>query len=345
MLDNSPTKLSRAALHTLAYADIFDYPLTALEIHRYLTGVRAPVEVVNRALEEDRLFVRIGDYFTLPGREEIVSIRIQREARSRKLMRRAIQYGRILGALPYIRMVALTGSLAVLNVSNVVDFDYMLVTARGRLWTARAFALAFNRLTRLQGYTLCPNLIISENALEWPLHDLYSARELCQMIPIVGLDVYSRLMQANQWVFSFLPNAFMESNSLLLKNLQEQAPALQSLFEFPLRGNTGDRLETWEMNRKIARFARQYGYGEETIFNADVCQGNFDHHRSWTYEALEKRLQQYVIASDGQVAAERHTGVETERSNPPLKAGIASPLGFDTAPSGNHRLLNQRGSQ
>jgi hypothetical protein len=296
MLDNSLTNLSRAALQTVAYADIFDYPLTALEIHRYLTGVRAPVEAVNRALEEDRLFVRIGDYFTLPGREGIVSIRIQREARSRKLLRRAIQFGRILGALPYIRMVALTGSLAVLNVSKLVDFDYMLVTAHGRLWTARAFALAFNRLTRLQGFTLCPNLIITESMLEWPVHDLYSARELCQMIPIVGLDVYSRLMQANQWVESFLPNAFMNSDGLPPKP-QERSPALQSLLELPLRGVLGNRLEAWEMNHKIARFTRQHGYGEETVFNADVCQGNFDHHRSWTYEALEKRLAEFELVS------------------------------------------------
>jgi len=313
MLDHSPNNLSRALLCTIAYADIFDYPLTALEIHRYLTGVSASVEAVNRALEEDRLFVRIGDYFTLPGRQEIVSIRVQREARSRKLMQRAIQYGRILGALPYIRMVALTGSLAVLNVSNAADFDYMLVTARGRLWTARAFALAFNRLTRLQGYTLCPNLIISENALEWPQHDLYSARELCQMVLITGKEVYSRLMQANPWVESFLPNAYVESNGvapawrgtfgvapsrhLRLGDSQERAPALQSLFELPLRGGLGDRLEAWEMDRKMARFTHQHGYGEETIFNADVCQGNFDHHRSWTYEALEKRLAEFELVS------------------------------------------------
>jgi hypothetical protein len=294
MLDNSSDNLSSAVLYTVAYADIFDYPLTALEIHRYLTGVRASVEAVNRALAEDRQFMRIGDYFTLPGREENVSIRNQREARSRKLMSRAIQYGRILGAMPYIRMVALTGSLAVLNVSNVVDFDYMLVTARGRLWTARAFALAFNRLTRLQGYTLCPNLIISESVLEWPLHDLYSARELCQMIPITGLDVYSRLINANQWVESFLPNAFMNSGGLPPKP-QERSPALQSLLELPLRGVLGNRLEAWEMNRKIARFTRQHGYGEETVFNADVCQGNFDHHRSWVYEAFEKRLAEFEL--------------------------------------------------
>jgi hypothetical protein len=295
MLDNSPDSLSRAVLQTVAYADIFDYPLTALEIHRYLTGVCASVEAVHRALEEDHLVMRVGDYFVLPAREEIVSIRVQREARSRKLLPRAIQYGRILGALPYVRMVALTGSLAVLNVSNVVDFDYMLVTAPGRLWTARAFAIALNRFTRVQGHTLCPNLIISENILEWPVQDLYSARELCQMIPITGFDVYSRLMDANQWLRSFLPNAVMASGVSTVP--QGRVPALQRLFEFPLRGKIGDRFEQWEMNRKIARFSRQQGFGEETVFNAEICQGNFDHHGGWTRQALEKRLAEFDLVS------------------------------------------------
>ncbi len=302
MLDNSPDNLSRAALHTVAYADVFDYPLTAVEIHRYLTGLRAPLEAVVRALENGSLFTRTGEYFTLPGREALVSIRIGREAHSRKLLPRAIRYGRILGAMPYIRMVALTGSLAVMNVSENTDFDYLLVTVPGRLWTARAFALALNRITRLQGYTLCPNLILSDRALEWPTHDLYSARELCQMIPITGLNVYRRLMNANQWVLSFLPNCSHDFREAPMWGSREQsatnpqgmlrkvAAALKSLFEFPLHGKLGDRFEAWEMNRKIARFRRQAGFGEETIFNADICQGNFDHHRASTREGFEKRL-------------------------------------------------------
>jgi len=311
MLDNSPDNLSRAALHTVAYADIFDYPLTAVEIHRYLTGMSAPLDAVIQALEKENLFTRTGDYFTLPGREEIVSLRVGREAHSKKLMPRAMRYGRILGTLPYIRMVALTGSLAVMNVSGNTDFDYLLVTVPGRLWTARAFALAFNRLTRLQGYTLCPNLILSESALEWSSHDLYSARELCQMIPIAGLDVYRRFMKENDWAKEFLPNAFVDSGLSPKSRVRVSprrhaegpapstgdAPALQRLFEFPLRGKLGDRFEAWEMNRKIARFQKQAGFGEETIFTAEVCQGNFDHHRATTRDSFEKRLAEFEFVS------------------------------------------------
>src|SRR5688572_4572411 len=288
-------KLSQAVLQTLTYSDIFDYPLTAPEVHKYLTGIKASFEEVKQALEDGHI-KRTGSYFTLSGREAIISIRLDREARAQKLMPLALRYGRILGGLPYIRMVALTGSLAVMNISEPADFDYMLVAARGRVWTARAFALTLNRLARRHGYTICPNLIVSENALEWRLHDLYSARELCQMIPIMGLAVYNRLMKANRWVGTFLPNAFLESNSRLFETTQEHtltgtgAPALQSLLELPLRGKLGDRFERWEMDRKVSRFSKQAGFGEETIFNADVCQGNFHHHRSLTRDKFEKKL-------------------------------------------------------
>jgi hypothetical protein len=295
MLDNSPTNLSRAVLHTVAYSDIFDYPLTALEIHRYLTGVRAPVEAVKQALEEEHLFVRIGDYFALPGREEIVSIRIQREARSRKLLRRAIQYGRLLGALPYIRMVALTGSLAVLNLSMGADMDYMLVTQSGRLWTARAFAVTFGRMMRPLGYKICVNLLVSENALFWPQHDLYSAREMCQMIPIAGVNVYRRLRATNVWTESILPNATL--SALNLGQLPDQANEnrIQRLFEMPLRGKHGGRLEQWAMNFQLHNIAKRSGAGDETNFSADVCQANFHHHRSWTRKAFEQRLAKFDL--------------------------------------------------
>jgi hypothetical protein len=273
----------------LTYSDIFEHPLRLDELHRYLPFL-ADVDELPAGLKALQEFVRRHDgvYF-LAGREEIVEARRRREDRSRKLLPFAFRYGRILGSLPFIRMAALTGSLAVQNVSKDADFDYMLVTAQGRVWTARAFALLLNRLVRPFGHTICPNLIVSETALEWPLHDLYSARELVQMIPIAGMNVYRNLMQANGWASEFLPNAFMESGSLLPKK-QEQAPALQRLLENPLRGTIGAKFEAWEMTRKIARFSKQPGFGEETIFTAEVCQGNFHHHRQWTREVFEDKL-------------------------------------------------------
>jgi hypothetical protein len=295
--------LSEAILQTVIYSDIFDYPLSAHEIQRYLSGLEASLDEVITALGSNSAVRQAGVYYVLPGRQNIVEIRIQREKRSKELLPTALRYGRVLGRLPFIRMVALTGSLAVMNISGDEDLDYMLVTAPGRLWIARAFALLFNRFVKLFGHTICPNLILSENALEWSKHDLYSARELCQMIPVTGLDIYRRLMESNQWVGEFLPNAYSEAggawhsqgappHSQKRTLTGTRASAFQKFLEFMLSSELGNRFEQWEMNRKIARFSTQEGFGEETLFNADVCQGNFDHHGKWTRETMQQRLDQ-----------------------------------------------------
>ena len=280
-------QLAQSVFQTLVYSDIFDYPLTAEEIHHYLTGMTASLDEVDRVLGTDSRFTKTGRYFTLRGRESIVSLRDQRELHSQQRMRYALRYGRILGSLPFVRMVALTGSLAVLNDSKDADFDYMLVTRPHRLWTARAFVLLFGRLTKLFGHTICPNLIVTENCLEWHQRDLYSAREFCQMIPITGHDVYQALMKKNEWIKEYLPNAYQQLRNSPRKH---KALVLQRLLELPLRGKPGNRLEQWEMKRKVARFSKQEGFGEETRFNEEICQGNFDHHKCWVEQRFQSRL-------------------------------------------------------
>ena len=288
---------ARAVLEALTYSDIFDYPLRFDELHRYLP-IRADADELSVTLDSMREQVEHQDgFYFLTGRNEIVEIRKQREAHSRKLLPIALRYGRILGALPFIRMVALTGSLAVLNISKNADFDYMLVTAKGRVWIARAFALLFNRLARPFGHTICPNLIVSESALEWPLHDLYSARELIQMIPISGMDVYQKVMRVNSWAKEILPNRSHDFSRE--KKATEVTTTIRSFFEYFLRGKLGDSFESWEMTRKIARFSQQPGFGEETVFTADVCQGNFHHHRKWTREIFENKLSALAAVTGG----------------------------------------------
>ncbi|MCK6585937.1 MAG: hypothetical protein L6Q49_22755, partial [Anaerolineales bacterium] len=86
-----------------------------------------------------------------------------------------------------------------------------------------------------------------------------------------------------------LPNIFMDSGSLL-PSFQKQASGFQNLLELPLRGKLGDHLENWEMTRKIARLSNQPGFGEETVFNAKICQGNFHHHCKRTHEMYQQKL-------------------------------------------------------
>ena len=278
--------LERAILETLAYSDVFDYPLTIDELHCFLTASATIEEVRDRVIDMGQVSSTRGYYF-LTGRSEIVDIRIQRKENSRKAYRRAMFYGRILGRLPFIRMVALTGSLAMLNLSKNRDMDYMLVVKSGRVWTARAIALLLARVMRLFGDVICPNVIVSENALEWRERNLYTAREFAQMIPVSGEDVFRHLRVVNLLAEDFLPN------HVILRETKDigGGNAIQFILEFLLNNKLGNLFESWEMNRKIARFQKLAGYGTETNFSADVCQGNFDHHGLWTLKAYKERLE------------------------------------------------------
>jgi len=275
--------LENAILKTLAYSDIFDYPLTAEELHRFLVMPAEKDDVEQSVAKMKNISMNNGYYF-LKNRHEIVGLRRNREAISAEVFKRAMFYGHILGALPFIRMVALTGSLAVLNLSKNPDMDYMLIARQGRVWTARAFAILLAKIASLFGDTICPNLIVSEQALELSVHDLYSARELSQMIPITGNDFYRRLWEANLWVKDILPNTNpMDCEVSKLSLAWEMG-------EIPLQGWLGNKIELWEMARKIKKFSAQPGFGAETVFTADVCQGNFHHHRKWTHDLYQERI-------------------------------------------------------
>ncbi|HEX8991551.1 MAG TPA: hypothetical protein VF784_07710 [Anaerolineales bacterium] len=287
--------IEQAVLETVAYSDVFDYPVRAEEIHRYLP-LRVSLDELRHALDSGMTALgHENGYYFLKGRDSLVATRSIREAISRPAWKRAQLFGRILGGLPFVRMVALTGSLALLNSEESGDMDYMLVAAPGRVWTARGFAVLFGRLTARVGSVLCPNLIVSENALAWGQRDLYSARELCQMVPITGASLYTRLRRINDWTEDLLPNGW--GPPALARPISERRRVLQITEEWALRGSLGARIETWEMRRKISRLSRQAGRGVETRFDAEVCQGNFQHHGAQTRQAVRERLAQLGIDS------------------------------------------------
>jgi len=280
--------IERAVLETLAYSDIFDYPLRIEELHRYLSIPINRSELAETLNFHNDSINMLDGYYVLAGRENLIGIRQNHEAISGPILKRATWYGRLLGCLPFIRMVGLTGSLALQNCDEKADIDYLLVATHGRVWTARAFALLLGHATALSGNIICPNLIISDQALEWPRQDTYSAHELCQMIPISGFDVYRRIRQVNSWTNTFLPNS--SSAPDLRRNEYTGASQFRNLFELPFRGRIGDSIEAWEMNRKIKRLISLAGFGPETQFNRDICQGNFNQHGLQIKAAYQRRL-------------------------------------------------------
>src|SRR4051794_10828865 len=110
--------MEKAILKTLIYADIFDYPLTIREIHRWLIGKKTEPRKVEKALEIliKKLKVKSRkDFFYLRRREETISRRLRRRRDSLIYIRKAIVIAWILKIIPWLKLVGVSGGLAMEN--------------------------------------------------------------------------------------------------------------------------------------------------------------------------------------------------------------------------------------
>jgi len=286
----SEQELNRAILNTLVYADVFDYPLTLAEIHRYLAGVNVPLETVSTFLDTSHSVQCIGPYYTLPGREAIIQTRMRREQEAARLWRAARAYGKVISALPFVRMVAVTGSLAMNNVDANADIDYLVVTMPGRLWMCRLLVLVVTRVAALSGISLCPNYLLTLNSLEITERSLYAAHEFTQMIPLSGMDTYQHMVALNPWVRDYLPNADGMPGAALAAPEAAHSYPLRSLLERILMTRPAGWLEDWEMRRKIHKLSLENSGNPEAAFSTDQCKGHSNRHGERTNMLMNERL-------------------------------------------------------
>ena len=294
--------VQNAILSTVAYADVFDYPLTLDQVHRYLVKVMAVPSAVRNALYSKGLVPRrltcAKGFYCLSGRQAIVQTRLRRAQISARLWPKARRYGLSIASLPFVRMVAITGTLAVNNVDADADIDYLIVTVPRRVWLARLLAIVLVRRGRLEGIEICPNYVISADALDQFDRSFFSAHELAQMVPLYGLDVYSRLIRANYWARAYLPNAFDPNPfgpqrqaykpyvSRARQRLKQSAKRL-------LRGRLGDFWEQRERRFKIGKLSAEAACLETNAaaFTPQRCKGHMIDHGNHIQQAYARRLE------------------------------------------------------
>jgi hypothetical protein len=302
-----PSELDLAIVSALAYADVFDYPLTVAQIHRYLVRTPATVAQVEAALVNDPwLASRVewhGDLVCLRGRSVNIALRHERASYAGGLWRSGCVFAWLGAHLPYVRMVAVIGSLTMDNVrSPRDDIDLFIVTAPGRVWLGRALVIALVRLAALLRIDLCPNYVLSTRRLAMSSDDLFTARELTQMIPLFGRGTFDDLHAANRWLERYLPNAAPRDEQL--RDLGWLGRGFQRLAEWPLNGALGARLERALQHRKLAELAAQASVigSREVLLEAEICKGHMDSHGSRIRVEYDLRRQQALAPDNARVA-------------------------------------------
>lgn len=226
---------SRAILATLAYHDIFNFPLKLSELANYLISVKADQAQINTHIKRLLGDSKIGEsheFYFLANRSKILKNRKLRQRYATSKFKKARFYAQILKLISQIKLVAISGALAMGNSTRLDDIDLVIICAKNQLWTTRFLAnmilFPYRRYPNSKSISdrACLNIFLDESALKIRPSNLYMAHEICQMKPLWDRDrTYRRFINANRWVYKFLPNWQLESSQLSVDSSQKDKPS------------------------------------------------------------------------------------------------------------------------
>lgn len=218
----SSTELRRYIYRTLAYADIFDYPLTVKEIWYWLINSNqesVTVDQIKKKLPKLKNISHSSGYYYLSGQKKVVALRKEKQLHDQPKTKLARSISRWLKLIPSIELVAVTGSLAMSQAGENDDIDLMIVTSSGTMWVTRLLCVLLLEMLgkRRRPFTkqiknkICLNLWFDAHHLALPKdkHDLYYAHEIMQARPLWDRhQTYEKFISANPWISQILPNAW-----------------------------------------------------------------------------------------------------------------------------------------
>ena len=279
-----------AVLQSVVYASLFDYPLTLDQLHATLVGVRANPDAVatwwrNSSLLQSAVEHRDGWYFPA-GRGDLIATRARRETLSRELLDRDRRILSFVAGMPFVRMVALSGSLAHLNAEGSADLDLFVITAPRRVWSVTVTAVV---LSKLLGWRkrLCMNFVVSESAMKISPQDLFSANQIIHLRPITGQAVFERFVGSNAFVRRFYQNFELRVEP------KPQAPSPRPLLERALSLGpaqfvewTARRLYGWYLQRRSAMWQSR----DQVRLEPECLKLHTSSHRASILERFERAM-------------------------------------------------------
>jgi predicted nucleotidyltransferase len=236
-------EIKKNILATLAYFDVFNYPLTRDEICLFLPVKCETIlfDVAMSCLVSSRLIYRFDKFYTLKNDPYLIERRNSGNQKAFEMVKTARKIGNLLIKFPYVRGIAISGSLSKNFADEDSDIDFFLITAPNRLWIARTLMHLLKKLTFLvnREHFFCMNYYIDEQQLEIPEKNIYTATEVVTLIPIQGDTTFADFFTANAWTRNYLPNHIMRVSTA--KPLHKIV--LKSFAEWLLNNRLGDKLD------------------------------------------------------------------------------------------------------
>ena len=297
-INNNINKLTGSILQTLVYFDIFQYPLLKEEIREFLSYpvTNNEFETAMEKLLLAGVIFKIGSFYSVQNDPRLEGRRIQGNSRAEKLLVRAKKIGAFLYQFPFVRGVAISGSLSKNCAEEKADIDFFIITKKNRLWIARSCMHLFKKFTFLIGrqHLYCMNYYIDEEMLLIDEKNIYTATEIVTLLPVAGSSSLEIFFETNSWAGNWFPNHNLETVKAGSRNSWVKRSA-EWLFN-----KAGSRLDDYLFKWSTSRWQKKEKRGSKNIKGRIMNLLTGKHFAKSNPESFQEKL---IVIYNGKVAA------------------------------------------
>ena len=242
------TPLKRDIIRTLAYYDIFSYPLTASEVYHNLRDNHTSLDEVKRELEKlsgNRILHQKGEFYLLNNNDNNIKRREKGNVLAKKRLKTAQRVSGFISRFPFIRGILLSGSISKGFMEEDSDIDYFVITHPNRVWFTRLMLMLFKKIFLLNSKKIfCINYFVDSENLEIQEKNIFTATELVTLLPTFSTEMYEELYAKNIWMRQFYPNFPKRETTEVL---DRKNGILKSNLEKLLGNKLGDKIDDFAM--------------------------------------------------------------------------------------------------
>ncbi len=214
--------LERFAILSLCYSQIFNSTYSEKELLKWLIIQKTTPQKLNQTLKklkEKKIITYKNNQFGLKIKADFSS---HAKIYNQKLQI-AQKAANLLKIIPTIKLIAISGSLAAGKPQKNSDIDLFIVCSPDSVWISRLFSVLVLRLFHLHRKrvnrnnlhvknSVCLNMFLDTNKLRIENKNIYTAREILQIIPILNREqTYEKFLHTNIWSSNIFPNFIFPS--------------------------------------------------------------------------------------------------------------------------------------
>jgi predicted nucleotidyltransferase len=235
---------------------------------------------------------------------------VQRRLDGRKMTdekwKKAKKIYKIMQAVPFLRGILISGSLALGSVKKSSDIDIMVIAKNGRIWTVRVFLtvliflLGVRRNEKDTKDKICLNHYITDKSLRIPFFSLYDAHLYSHLINVYddkdSIKTFQDFQKNNSWIKNYVQNYNLSELKFSTSVKKNTALSLiAKFFECILFGKIGDYFEKTLSKIQIAKIKKNPSFnnkdGRITISD-DQLEFHPQLHEKFVIPEFNKRMKE-----------------------------------------------------